>query len=115
VEGGKIVHRCNRHPDRDAILVAGYNHCPECSREMEREIIIRWAQHSKPELTRTHTLKILTAMFGASDFGFSTFPALYQMFPRATKKPKKNDFGFILSQAEYLQKAFLSFIKGGEK
>ncbi len=105
--------QCRRHPESPAILIAGYNHCEICSREMERETLVKWCQHVKPEFTRKHVLEILTNMFRTPDFGFSTFPELYQMFPRAMKKPKKNDFGFVLSQAVYLQNAFLKFI--GEK
>jgi hypothetical protein len=104
---------CRRHLESPAVLIAGYNHCEICSRDMEREILVKWCQHVKPEFTRGHILKVLGEMFGTVDFGFSTFPALYPMFPRAIKKPKKNDFGFILSQTEYLQRAFLTFIKGG--
>ena len=104
---------CRRHPDSQSILVAGYNHCEICSREMEREVMLKWCQHVKPEWTRKHILGSLTDLFGTSDFGFSTFPAIYSRFPRAMKKPKKNDFGFVLSQATYLQGAFLKFI--GEK
>jgi hypothetical protein len=79
---------------------------------MEREVLVKWCQHVKPEFTRKHIVEVLGKMFGVVDYGFSTFSALYPMFPRATRKPKKNDFGFVLSQAEYLQKAFLTFIKG---
>lgn len=104
---------CRRHPDSPAILIAGYNHCEVCSREMEREVLIKWCQHVKPEFTRKHILDTLEAMFATRDFGFSTLPVRYPRFKRAMKKPKKNDFGFVLSQAEYLQKAFLTFIKGG--
>lgn len=103
---------CRRHPDSPAVLIAGYNHCEVCSREMEREVLVKWCQHVKPEFTRKHIMGVLGEMFGVSDFGFSTFSALYSAFPRATKKPKKNDFGFVLSQATYLQDAFLKFIKG---
>lgn len=108
-----MTFRCSRHPEAEAVLVSGYNYCIECSRALEREIILQWAHHIKPECTWEKTLKILQQMFGSATFGLSDFPRLYAKTARIMMQARKGDFGFVEPQSVYLQKAFLEFI--GEK
>jgi hypothetical protein len=103
---------CNKHPEVEAVLISGNCHCPPCSRELDREVLIKWAIQVKPALTRKHAVEILGKMFGTPDFGFSTFPVLYDRFPRKVhKRVTRGSFGFVVSQLDYFQEAFLSYCK----
>jgi hypothetical protein len=99
---------CSRHPDREAVLVAGLNYCQECLRALDREVITEWCHHAKPELTGAKALQILEEMFQTKDFGFSSFPKLYQRWARETQKAYGKT-EFVKPQMNYIQDAFLDF------
>jgi hypothetical protein len=98
---------CDLHPEHEMILLCGYKMCVGCSRGMERNTMLSWIAELHLGLSVYKLSKYLAEMMGSYDYGFSTFPKLYNRFPRGHRSKKGN---FSVSQKDYLQSAFVSYI-----
>ncbi len=101
---------CHFHPDRQAVYSGGYSRCIECAGQLDRDIIDAWIMNLDLGLSLEIVRKILTVLFGTSDYRFSAFNRLYDRFDRG--KWLSVQEGYQIPQMEYIQNAFLKFIKG---
>lgn len=107
----KIDFMCDKHPQEPAVFVSGYRHCPACSREYDRTIMITWVLNTKRAMTAEKADAILAEMMGTKDYGFSTLPTIYPLYSRGEKD---HQGWFVTPQIDYIRNAFSWYMNGGK-
>ena len=104
-----MQRKCNFCGDENVVLIAGYDYCIPCSRELDQAAIHNVLSKFYAQLTMDNIHTLCTDMFGSKKYYWSMFPKLYTILDRGPWINKESRFEIPIN--EYLIKVFHEFIK----